>query len=201
MSKMSVCFETSFKKLLNLDEETRQRIGRRSSSIDDLFYIGMLLRANKVHDMIEIGTFLGQSACFLAPCITGTFYSINYNPREVEVAKQTVASFDIRNIELLRGDSLEVLPELAQKVSKSLGAVYIDGNHSYKYAMGEYNIVEPYLRDKSVAVALFDDASKEHPDGALDGGVMRAVKEAGAFPIEMLDGRVAVKPFGDFKFL
>jgi predicted O-methyltransferase YrrM len=191
--------DKSIKTYLALDQETRDRIGRRSSALDDIIYMALLLRANEVHDMIEIGTFLGQSAVFLAPAIKGTFHTINYNPREVVIAKETVAKYGITNVEFHTGDSLQVLPELVKKVSPRLGAVYIDGNHSYKYAMGEFRIVEPHVSKKASAVVFFDDAHYVHPDGQGDGGVPKAVQEAGARPAHFIGNRIALKTYGNFR--
>jgi predicted O-methyltransferase YrrM len=191
--------DITIKKYLDLDSETRERIGRRSSPLDDLAYLAILLRANEVEDMIEVGTFLGQSAVFLAPAIKGTFHTVNYNPREVVIAKEVVAKYGIKNVEFHTGDSLKVLPGLVELVSPRLGAVYLDGNHSYKYAIGEFRIVEPYLRDKSSAVVFFDDAHYVHPDGATDGGVPKAAEEAGARPIGFIGNRIALKTYGTFK--
>jgi predicted O-methyltransferase YrrM len=188
-------------KYVELDAETRSRVQRRSSPLDDLAYLAMVLRANEVVDMIEIGTFLGQSACFLAPAIRGKFYTINKNPREVAIAKETLEKFEITNVVCITGDSLVELPKLVKKVERNLNAVYIDGFHSYEYAYGEYQIVEPYLRDKASAAIFFDDAHKLHPDGATDGGVPRAVREANADAIPILGHRVAIKTYGSFKYL
>lgn len=201
MVARTTSFEETVSRLIHLDDETRAKIAKRSSPLDDLFYMGMLLKVNKVRDMIEIGTFLGQSACFLAPCITGTFYTININPREVAIAKETVASFGVRNVKFITGDSLKMLPEITARCSDSLDAVYIDGFHSYEYAMGEYKLVEPHLAAKERGVAFFDDASQPHPDGAHDGGVLRAVSEVGAERLLVLGNRVAIKAFGEFKYI
>jgi predicted O-methyltransferase YrrM len=188
-------------KFIGLDAETRAKINRRSSPLDDLVYLALMLRANEVEDVIEIGTFLGQSACFLAPAIRGRFHTININPREVAIAKQTVESFGIKNVVFHTGDSLEVIPRLLPKVSARLGAVYIDGNHSYKYAIEEFRLVEPILASKPSAAAFFDDAHKLHPDGAEDGGVPRAVAEVGASAMPFIGHRVAIMKYGSFKTL
>jgi predicted O-methyltransferase YrrM len=186
---------------LELDEERRTRMRKRSSPLDDLAYLALLLRANEVVDMIEIGTFLGQSACFLAPAIKGKFHTININPREVAIARETVAAYGINNVVFHTGDSLEVLPRILPKVAGRLGAVYIDGFHSYEYAINEYRLVEPHVADKSSAAVFFDDAHKLHPDGAEDGGVPKAVIEAQAEPMPLIGFRIAVKRFGTFKML
>lgn len=188
-------------KYLDLDTETRLRIQRRSSPLDDLAYIAMILRSNNVVDMIEIGTFLGQSACFLAPAIRGKLYTINQNPHELEIAKKTIETFGINNVVCVKGNSLKELPKLATKLEQTLDVVYIDGYHSYEHAFGEFKIVEPYLRDKASGAVIFDDADKIHPDGAEDGGVPRAVQESGAVTIPLLGHRVAIKAFGSFRIL
>lgn len=193
--------DNTFAKYNGIDEDAQRQISKRSSPIDDLVYIGLTLRRNAVVDLIEVGTFLGQSACFLAPCISGRLYTINSNPREMAIARRTVETFGIANISLVTGDSLDVLPEVLRQSGQRLGSVYIDGFHSYKYAMSEYRLVEAELSARPSGAVFFNGAGKLHPDGMDDGGVPRVVEEIGAEPIEILGHRIAVKQFGSFKIL
>jgi predicted O-methyltransferase YrrM len=193
--------DASINKYLTLDEETRGAMKRRSSALDELMYIALLLRANQVRNFIEIGTFLGQSACILAPCISGTYYTINKSLPEVELARKYIAAHGIKNVQCICGDSLEMLPDVLEKSADQLDGVYIDGWHSYTYAMREYQLSEPYLTHGGPTVAIFDDAHKVHPDSKGDGGVPRAVIESGATPVPFLAGRIAVKAFNGFRVL
>lgn len=181
-----------------LTEGERKAISRRSSPLDDLLYIGMSFRKNNVQDVIEIGGFLGMSALFIAPNIRGKYYSINISKSEIDSATQMLNRLGVDNVEYILGDSLEILPKLARNLDNTLDAVYIDGFHSYHYSYGEYNIVAPVLSKRDRAVAIFDDAASLHPDGKDDGGVPKAVLDAGALRIPFLNNRIAFKTFGQY---
>jgi hypothetical protein len=198
MGYMSSVLDKIIRYYMTLDAELQKEITRRSSPLDDLIYMHMVLRANSVVDLIEIGTFKGLSALFIAPAVKGKVYTINISSSEINIAKKITGDFGINNVEFINGDSLEVLDSLPSKVGNTLGAVYIDGNHSYKYAAGEYNRVEKYLDGKPKSAAFFDDAHYLHPDGKDDGGVPRILKELGIVPIGALGQRIAVKTFGTF---
>lgn len=184
-----------------LEIEARERMRRRSSPLDDLAYLSMLLRANEVVDMIEVGTYLGMSSFIMASSIKGKLHTINNNGREIAVAKEYAAKFGITNVVFHSGDSLTILPSLVPKVAARLGAVYIDGFHSYTNVMAEYRAVDACLSEKDSAAVIFDDVHKLHPDGAADGGVPKAVTEIGAAAISFLGFRKAIKTYGKFRVL
>ena len=186
----------AIKYFLSHDEETQRKIARRSSAIEDLVWIAALARSNQTQNTIEIGTFLGLSATFIAPNISGRLYTINISEKEVEQAEKYVRGFGVSNVDFIVGDSLKKLSSLTQNITGLRSLVYVDGNHSYKYSMGEYQIVAPYISNGAV---VFDDADKPHPDGAKDGGVPRTVAETRARPIGVLNNRVACLTFGNFR--
>lgn len=117
----------------------------------------------------------------------------------MKIAQKTVSDFGLTNVKFIVGDSLEALPELVQNIP-NLEAAYIDGYHSYRYSMGEYQIIEPLVGNKKSAIFI-DDAHKPHPDGEQDGGILRTVDEPGSKRIPILGNRIAVKTFGDFALL
>ncbi len=187
--------------LYSLDPELRERMRRRSSPLDDLAYLSMLLRANEVVDVVEVGTYLGMSSLIMASSIRGKYHTINNNARETTIAKELAATFGINNVVFHAGDSKAVLPKLVEKVAPRLGAVYIDGFHSYTNVMEEYRIAANCFAKSESAAVIFDDVHKLHPDGAHDGGVPKAVAEIGAIPVPFLGFRKAIKPYGKFRIL
>lgn len=94
----------------------------------------------------------------------------------MKIARSVVSDFGLTNVEFIVGDSLKVLPNLLPKIT-NLQAAYIDGNHSYKYSMGEFRMIEAAI--KGNGLIFFDDANKLHPDGYEDGGVPKTVTETG----------------------
>ena len=187
-----------FKKLFKIREDVFALLQKRSSPLDTLCFFHWLIKMNNVQDAIEIGTFRGLSACFMATAIKGTLFTINISKEEEKDAKELAKYLGVKNIRFILGDSLEALDILLPGVP-ALDFVYIDGNHSYEYAAGEYYKVEPFLKQRPAAAAVFDDAEYVHPDGKEDGGVPRIVSELG---IGHLPGNLrscAIKPFNAWR--
>ena len=178
----------------------RTELTRRSSPIDDLCYYHLLCRFNRVTNVIEIGTFNGLSAIFLATACKGTVFTININKNEILAAKTLARKARVSNIEFLEGDSLDILPELSRRLSDTCSFVYIDGFHDYKYSFNEYQIATAHI-NKQRGLVIIDDADYIHEDGKHDGGVPRMVEEVKAIPHESFNRRFAYKVFGDFEII
>ena len=186
------------KKLFKIHEDVFSQLQKRSSPLDTLCFFHSLLKMNNVHDAIEIGTFRGLSACFMASAIKGTLFTINVSKEEEDDARELAKYLNVKNIRFILGDSLKALDILLPGIP-ALDFVYIDGNHSYKYAAGEYNKVEPFLKQRPAAAVVFDDADYVHPDGKEDGGVPRIVSELGIVPLPGNLKSCAIKPFNAWR--
>ncbi len=147
---------------------------------------------------MEIGGFLGLSALFFAPNISGSIYSINISREETRKAENLMAHFGIENAEFIVGDSLEVLPRLVERLGDSIDAAYIDGQHTYHHSFNEYKLLEPMLEQGPGAICFFDDAYP-HREGLGDGGVERTCQEVGADILKAHNNRIAVKTFGSYQ--
>ena len=189
-----------FNYLLRQDEQTVRSYKNRSSPYVDLVYMHMLCVANRVENVVEIGTFRGLSACFMALGVQGTVHTINRSGGEIASAEKLAADLGIMNIVFHEGDSLEVLEKILPDLSGTFQLGYIDGWHSYNYAMNEYKLLDAYI-DKAAGLIAFDDAAKVHPEGADDGGVPRVLEELDLVPAKYLGNRIALKPYGTFQTL
>jgi Methyltransferase domain len=183
----------------SLDSATRAELAKRSSPIEDLCLLHMYAATNQAVDAIEIGSFKGLSGVFIASALSGCLHTVNINPREISIAQATAKLFAVTNINFYIGDSLQQLPDMLER-SCDIGFAYIDGYHSYEYSMGEYKLISPRLNPLKSGIFI-DDANTLHPDGKDDGGVPRMVKEVGATPINLLNGRIACKLYGGFTLI
>lgn len=189
-----------FNHLLRQDEDTVRIYKNRSSPYIDLVHMHLLCLANSVESVVEVGTFRGLSACFMALGVTGKIHTINKSADEIESAKKLAEELDIDNIVFHHGDSLEVLPDILPDISGKFQIGYIDGWHSYHYAMNEYRLIDEHInREKGLIV--FDDAAKLHPEGEEDGGVPRVLEELNISATRYLGKRIAMKAYGNFRTL
>lgn len=189
-----------FNYLLRQDEETVRIYKNRSSPYVDLMFMHMLCVANRVENVVEIGTFRGLSACFMALGVEGTVHTINKSAGEIKSAKKLADDLGIGNIVFHEGDSLDVLERILPDLSGSFQLGYIDGWHSYHYAMNEFRLLNAHIAKDNGLIA-FDDAAKIHPEGKEDGGVPRVLEELALQPAKYLGNRIALKPYGSFRTL
>lgn len=155
---------------------------------------------NAVKNVVEVGTFRGLSACFMALGVSGEVHTINKSEGEIKAAKRLADELQIFNIFFLHVDSFEVLENILPELSGQFQVGYIDGWHSYHYAMNEYKMIDQHIV-KRKGLVVFDDAAKLHNEGKEDGGVPRALKELDLKPCRFLNRCVALKPYGDFHTL
>ena len=189
-----------FNYLTRQTEENVRVYKQRSSPYVDLTYMHLLCAANAVKNVVEIGTFRGLSACFMALGVSGSVHTINRNAAEITSANKLAEDLEIENIVFYEGDSLEVLPSLVTRLDGDFQLGYIDGWHSYEYAMSEYQLLDKSI-DKACGLIAFDDAAKVHPDGKDDGGVPRVLEQLSITPSPIVRKRIAFKTYGDFRTL
>jgi predicted O-methyltransferase YrrM len=158
-----------------LPNSVKQETTRRG--FDAMEHLCEIVEDNKYVNILEIGTFLGRTTCHLgATCapLNGKVTTININESEYKYANNLASELGLDNIDFRLGSSLDVIPQL----DGDWDFVFIDGHHSYRFAMAEFNLVKD--RMKGNAMIIFDDAGGIHCDAKGDGGVPRAVKESGA---------------------
>ncbi|MCZ7621572.1 MULTISPECIES: class I SAM-dependent methyltransferase [Candidatus Kuenenia] len=125
--------------------------------------------------MVEVGSYLGASACFLAwGCSkkTNIFYCIDTweNDSMTEGKRDTYNEFifntkDFKDlIKPLRGNSVDV----AKTFQGEINLLFIDGDHSYESCLQDWVSWEPFL-DRNAIVVFHDIGWAE--------GVQRVVQE------------------------
>lgn len=126
---------------------------------------------------IEIGTSLGLTTMYLAAARkNGMLYTIEGSEEIAAYAKMKFEKYKFKNIELLKGNFDQQLPELLNKLER-IDFAYIDGNHSKVPTLNYFNLLLQKCHNGSVLA--FDDinwsaemkeawaAIKEHKDVTL----------------------------------
>lgn len=85
----------------------------------------------KPENIIEMGTSLGITTCYLARSANGKqVFTMEGAPAVADWAKKTIADLHLQNVQIVEGDFNQTLPELLEKMDR-VGLAYIDGNHQY----------------------------------------------------------------------
>ena len=105
--------------------------------------------------ILELGTSAGISALYLSlPKHSAKVVTIEGCPNVSALAKNTFNYFAIKNIELLNGDFLELLPDAIKKLP-SLDFVFFDGNHRKEPTLAYFNQCLKHINNNTIFV--FDD--------------------------------------------
>jgi predicted O-methyltransferase YrrM len=116
--------------------------------------------------VLEIGSYLGASACYLSAGLfgrNGKLYCVDTWTNETmpggihdtfgEFKKNLASVFSM--IQPLRKHSSELTP---RDVPSPLHLAFLDGDHSYQSTLADFHIVSPLMRDDGV-IALHDTKS------------------------------------------
>ena len=129
--------------------------------------------------VLELGTSFGISTSYMATAIpSGKVYTIEGNPSTAYIAEQNFNLLGLKNIVQKTGKFQDILPTLLKEI-QSVDLAYIDGHHTYQATMDNFNLIRPYLNEKSVV--LFDDVRWSE-------GMINAWKE-----LSMLPGFLAIE--------
>ena len=149
-----------------------------------LLELSQSLGSNPV--VVEIGSYLGASACFLAEGIKqqdGKVYAVDTwtNLAMSEGSRDTYKNF-LQNIEPLK---YWIIPlkglsvDIAKKINQQIDLLFIDGDHSYQGIKADLQAWLPKVKENGIVV--FHDYSWAE-------GVRQAVKED-VFPLQVDWGR------------
>lgn len=98
-------------------------------SVTDAKLLYLLLRMIQAKTIVEVGTLAGYSAIAMARALPadGHLWSIEYNPKNAEVARANIAAAGLAaRVTVLVGAGIEVLPTLADK--GPFDAVFVDAD-------------------------------------------------------------------------
>jgi predicted O-methyltransferase YrrM len=114
---------------------------------------------------LEIGTYIGGGTTHLAfpnPC--GTVITVDINPD----AKIQVEKHGLTNIRAFTCDSTRFVHEHLVKVlgNAMIDLLYIDGNHTFNQAWGEYVIYRPFVKEGGLI--FFDDLALQMETGEME---------------------------------
>lgn len=136
-------------------------------------------------DVIEIGTYVGTSAAHLAvqnynrnaAIVFGKVITIDINPD----AAGRVRDLGFNNIYPVTGDSHAMIDRVTDMLAGDLvDILYIDGNHTFAHAWGEYYLYRQLVREGGLI--LFDDVGLP-----MDGDEMNVLWDLIPEPKERVD--------------
>ncbi len=106
-------------------------------------------------NVIELGTSVGVSTCYLAKAKSKCkVYTLEGSKEICKVAASTFKTLKINNVKLIEGNFDQTLPQLVQELDQ-LDMVYFDGNHQKEPTLRYFEIcLEKKHKD---SIFIFDD--------------------------------------------
>ena len=109
----------------------------------------------KPENVIEMGTSLGITTCYLATAANGKqVVTMEGAPTVAKIAGAHFEKMGLQNIQMVEGDFDQTLPEVLKKLG-TVGLAYIDGNHKYIPTMQYFN--DLLLKSNEASFFIFDD--------------------------------------------
>ena len=105
--------------------------------------------------IVELGTSLGISTAYLADGLYhGTVHTFEGDENIANIAMQTFAALNLRNIKLVIGNFDVTLPVIANNIKK-VDFAFIDGNHTFEATIKYFNLLAEKSHQDTIMV--FDD--------------------------------------------
>ncbi len=102
--------------------------------------------------MIELGTSLGISTCYLAKAQTNaTIYTLEGNPNCAALAQKTFQLLNLNHIKVIEGNFKHSFPDTLSQLT-TIDMAFIDGNHQYEATMYYFSLLKQKRTDNSVFV-------------------------------------------------
>lgn len=109
----------------------------------------------KPNNILELGTSLGLTTVYLAsPNSKTKVYTLEGCHEIAKIAGATHFELNAINIDMYVGKFQDVLPNLLTEI-KTVDFAFVDGNHSYKATIENYNLLKNYSNNSSIFI--FDD--------------------------------------------
>lgn len=140
----------------NSPEQNIARIARTSlQSAKNARLLFRLADFLQPENIIELGTSLGISTCYLGKALTRSkIYTIEGNPELAAVAQQGFKKLGINNIISVNGSFEEHFPKILHQC-KNVDFILFDGNHRLEPTLSYFHLALPFKSENSVFV--FDD--------------------------------------------
>lgn len=114
-----------------------------------------IVRYYKPDTVIELGTSLGITSCYLAAANPyDKVYTIEGSENLAKIAKESLHSINAFNIDVITGNFDQQLPELLSKLKRT-GLVFVDGNHRLDPTLRYFYMLMEKVDEKSILI--FDD--------------------------------------------
>lgn len=121
----------------------------------------------KISHFVEVGSWKGKSACYMAVEIINSHKSIKFDCVDCWLEDKVYDEF-IKNIKPVSG-SINVIREYSKKAStyyedNSLDFVFIDAHHTYKAVTDDINYWYPKIKPEGIIAGhdFWHEAHKEH---------------------------------------
>jgi len=102
-------------------------------------------------NILELGTSLGISACYLSKANNAEVHTIEGRADIAEIAKESFRLLNADKVILHPGLFDDILPVLLPILGK-LDFVYLDGNHQYDATLRYVRMILPFLHEESVLI-------------------------------------------------
>lgn len=128
------------------------------SSLKPAKYAQLLYRVSRYYGaqtILELGTSLGITTSYLAAANDrAKVYTMEGSAAIAEIAKDTFAKLDLKNIELVQGNFNDRLPALLSKLN-TIDLAFIDGNHRKEPTLDYFQQLLAHTAPTSILI--FDD--------------------------------------------
>lgn len=148
-------------------------------------FLFRLVREWKPRRVLELGTNLGVSSCYMCAALDlnaneGRFLTIEGDPTLASVARKNIGRISDSPVDVVQGRFQDVLPE-ALDVLGSVDLVFIDGHHDEEPTYSYFQTIRPYLTGDGIAV--FDDV---YPLSPVRRAWKRIVNQTAAFAADLI---------------
>ena len=117
--------------------------------------IGRIVAYYKPRQVLEMGTSLGITTCYLAQGVPhASVVTMEGAPAVAQEALNTFKNLGYQNIQLIEGNFDQSLPNYLNSIS-TIGIAYVDGNHRYTPTMQYFNLL--LAKSDEHSIFIFDD--------------------------------------------
>lgn len=99
--------------------------------------------------VVELGTCLGITSCYLAEVTQGLLYTFEGAAEIVDYTKKDLEKY--KKIRLISGDISKTLPTFLYKEDR-IDFAFIDANHTYKHTLNYYEQLSEHIHEASIMV-------------------------------------------------
>ncbi|MCB0730898.1 MAG: class I SAM-dependent methyltransferase, partial [Ignavibacteriae bacterium] len=168
IEKIRSFWSKSDKKINKWDNSGTENISRLAKvSSKSKFWSSLifnLIREFKPNNCLELGTCIGISAAYQAAAIKlnekGKLITLEGSVERTKIANENFMNLQLDNVEISAGKFEDNLENILIS-NKTFDFIFLDGNHQYNSTIEYFNIILPYLENKSIIVVDDTNYSSE----------------------------------------